>query len=172
MSSLRKRKLKPSFVRTIASAAALVTTAGALGMACSSQEIISNPPPPACAPLAPSVGAACSLGVTPALCTYNDALYNAKTFECKDAKWIVGTAASRSAPDCPSAQPKTGDVCPTNCERCKYAGTPPCEASGPLATCQNGKWNVSVATCNPPPPPFDGGSEDSGISADGGDGGK
>jgi hypothetical protein len=124
-----------------------------------------NPPPPVCPPAEPTAGASCAS--TGARCSFKDACAErpvtapeARVYACFDGAWQRETKPYEAT--CPSVAPKHGDPC-TSCgdaypESCGYGdcgGTPTIHAKCDLKT---GTWSVAEMSCNPPPPPIDGGA--------------
>lgn len=118
-----------------------------------------NPPPPdpPCPATEPRVGEACTRPGYSAACTYPDKCSPAgvKGYACESGAWKLTTPTSTSA--CPATAPKHGSPCLCVSGTCTYGdcyGTPTIYATCDAAT---GTWQALESTCNPPPPPLDGG---------------
>lgn len=117
-----------------------------------------NPPPPdpPCPVTEPSVGSSCFRPMG-SKCSYADKCSpsGTKVYVCEGAAWKVYGPTTTDA--CPATRPVDGSSC-TGCgTHCTYGdcyGTPTVDA---LCNATTGTWQVVETSCNPPPPPLDGG---------------
>lgn len=133
---------------------------------------IGNPPPPqVCPAVEPLEGTACvSYDGATQYCKYVDACDSrprsagaAKTYECNGVVWKRTTPAYNAA--CPAQQPQQGESC-ASCAHdypaeCTYSLNTPYPCPPVSVHCDLGSltWQRgAVASCNPPPPPFDAGA--------------
>ncbi len=116
-----------------------------------------NPPPPTCPPSEPAPDTSC-LGAPPGTsCSYPDKCSPSavKNYRCESGLWKVTSPISTSV--CPATAPKHGSPCLCVTGTCTYGdcyGTPTIYAKCDPTT---GTWEALESTCNPPPPPLDGG---------------
>ncbi|MCA9588560.1 MAG: hypothetical protein KC657_24755 [Myxococcales bacterium] len=124
-----------------------------------------NPPPPACPDVEPTVGRSCVQAG--ARCSFKDSCAERPTSEpdsrvytCFNGEWQRDRKPYEAA--CPSTAPSHGDPCtscgeayPPSCGYGDCGGTPTIHAKCDL---EKGTWSVAEMSCNPPPPPIDGGA--------------
>lgn len=120
-----------------------------------------NPPPvQTCPQTAPTDGTFCYSDIR---CTYGDCDGRPTTeASCSGNRWSVTTSTCNPPPPmCPAATPAQGAACDpaTVPGSCQYRGTfcpypPPGTDLNVVALCipTTRTWQVSVASCNPPPP--------------------
>ncbi len=174
LSAMRsKRSLRASFVITIGAASALVGACGGVTNAGPTDGGSINPA--GCPELVPTSGAACTGSES---CSY-ESKCGGMSATCVQAwrdsgrTWSV-TETRPSDTGCPSTMPVSGspcDECHLPTTSCSYTTAVDCFGMplGASVSCYNGKWNVSISSCNPPPPPRDAGSETSTFDASSGD---
>jgi hypothetical protein len=117
-----------------------------------------NPPPPdmPCPATEPSPGSYC-YRPTGGACTYPDKCSpsGTKAYSCEGGSWKLSSPTTTSA--CPATRPVHGSSCGGCAAHCTYGdcyGTPTIDA---LCDATTGTWQVVETSCNPPPPPLDGG---------------
>jgi hypothetical protein len=140
MKKPRIRRDRSSWVVT-----AVLGGAGLMGSGCLS--------PPPCPESAPAHGATC-FRPEPDSCSYpgQDAV-------CVDGRWVINhwPVNPPSPQTCPPEAPADQGACRTHGVTCSYGscyGTPTIQAE-----CNGAQWEVSVRSCNPPPPARDGGTD-------------
>lgn len=107
----------------------------------------------ACPTAQPANGDRCDATRDPASCNYgwSDCLRGpAVTARCEADTWRLAVATCNPpAPTCPVTPPNTDDPCVSSlsCEYGDCAGAPTT-----FARCESGRWQVAMASCNPPPP--------------------
>jgi hypothetical protein len=111
--------------------------------------------PPVCPVRPPTPNSACSGALS---CSWG-AMCGGGTFAtCENGRWLVGVG-NPPPPLCPATMPQQGTACDATCgpKRCDYSV--PCGnfPNTHIAMCENGRWNLLISTCNPPPPWWDGG---------------
>lgn len=120
-----------------------------------------NPPPvQTCPTEAPADGTFCYSDIR---CTYGDCFGRPTTeASCAGNRWSVTTSTCNPPPPmCPPSRPAQGAACDPSTvpDACQYTGTfcpypPPGTNNTVVALCipSTRTWQVSEATCNPPPP--------------------
>ncbi len=81
--------------------------------------------------------------------------------QCQHGSWKYLTVYACNPPAnvCPSTIPISGSACGfANGFTCNYPNSSGPQCPDNSVVCQNGKWKMLVASCNPPPPTRDAGS--------------
>lgn len=84
-------------------------------------------------------------------------------YRCAESmQWqALPSTCNPPAPVCPASQPANGSQCVIGLvpAECRYPVQTPCGTIDNIAQCRDGRWQVSVISCNPPPPQPDAGPE-------------
>lgn len=151
---LSRAALRQPFVATVSAVAMATACGGAVSSEVEADNHTTNPPKSPCPKQAPVAGEACHNQMS---CSYGSGC-NEMRARCEDDfKWSVMSPTSCNPPpphpQCPATEPVPGEACSPSLQgECYYRdcyGTPSVTAKcGADST-----WDVSVMSCNPPPPP-------------------
>ena len=144
----KRRAPRAPFIMTVAATSAVALSALP---GCGSSVNTGNEGCPEEMPLSGSAceaeGQDCSFG--------SDGCGNPMEMSCEGGQWTWtggGTCNPPPPPVCPDTAPNSGDPCWEEGISCSYQVDTGCGPMDAPATCEGGVWNVSIVSCNPPPP--------------------
>lgn len=133
------------------------------------ERCVIDPPMRACPAAQPPSGARCDSALDRVSCNYgwSECLRGPEyTAICRDNSWqILAATCNPPPPTCPTATPSTGESCvlPSSTE-CTYGDC--FGAPNIYARCDAGRWQVAMASCNPPAPACPAGRPTQGAPCD------